>query len=314
MSETLVTAEPPSTGDHGEELPGDSEATVHLCAGAYVDRQFRDLVIRKVHNDARHRVAPSYGFDIVPTVRHAWRSWYLDNAYLLALLVVLIACVVFGGTLTVVLVLCALAVCLLLGKIVRDTPDVLRHQVTEVSRRWGLGAKHRRTTTDLDLRGRKRLLKVLVGVLFLVLAVAVVSWYLSGMSLVLAVRSVAVTAAAFVGCAVVAGTLRWVLLVVMARARTLRPRKLTRRETLIDEQQDHPCVIYQRPPHRHDELDPLNFLTQSEVPSPFLGSGKLLNRWSRHRAAAPTWPGKPATTRIRQAPVQRTHVGRDAAS
>lgn len=280
MSETLVTAEPPSTGDHDEQPPRDSEATLHLCTGVYVDREFRDLVIRKVHNDARHRVAPSYGFDLVPIVRHAWRSWFLDTVYLFVLLGVLIGCLAFSGTLTVVLVLCVVAVCLLLGKIVRDTPDVLRHQVKEMSRHWGLrGARQTRTSADLDLRARKRLLKVMVAGLLIFLAALAVAWYLSGTSVTSAIRPVAVTAAVLVACAIAAGALRWVLLVVMARADMLRPRTLTRREKLIDEQQDHQCVIYQRPPHRHDELEPLDLLTRTDVHSPFVGSGKLVNRW-----------------------------------
>ncbi|MGH3878559.1 MAG: hypothetical protein ACRDSK_16130 [Actinophytocola sp.] len=196
------------------------------------------------------------------------------------LLGVLIACVAFSGPLTVVLVLCAVAVCLLLAKIVRDTPDVLRHQVTEVSRRWGLRkARWTRTSADLELHAKKRLLKVMAFGLLIFLVAPVVVWYLSGTSVTSAVSSVAVTAAVLVACATIAGALRWVLLVAMARTPTLRPRKLTRREKLIDEQQDHQTVIYQRPPHRHDERDPLDFLTQSEVPSPFLGSGKLVNRW-----------------------------------
>jgi hypothetical protein len=280
VSETLVTAEPSSTGDHDEQPPRDSEATLHLCTGVYVDRRFRDIVIRKVHNDARHRVAPSYGFDLVPIVRHAWRSWFLDTAYLLVLLGVLLACAIFSGMLMVALVLCVVAVCLLLAKIVRDTPDVLRHHVTEVSRQWGLrGARQSRTAADLSLRGRKRLLKVMALGLLIFLVAPVVVWYLSGSSVGSVAGPVAVTVAVLVACAVVAGTLRWVLLVAVAHAQTLRPRTLTRRERLIDEQQDHPCVIYQRPPHRHEELEPLDLLTRTEVHSPFPGTGKLVNRW-----------------------------------
>lgn len=36
-----------------------SQATRHLCAGVYLDRPFRDLIIRQIHNDSRRRVAPS---------------------------------------------------------------------------------------------------------------------------------------------------------------------------------------------------------------------------------------------------------------
>ncbi|MGB6164341.1 MAG: hypothetical protein WCF33_16795 [Pseudonocardiaceae bacterium] len=46
--------------------------------GVYLDQAFRDMVIRKVHNDPRRRVAPSYGFDLIPVVEHAWRAWALE--------------------------------------------------------------------------------------------------------------------------------------------------------------------------------------------------------------------------------------------
>lgn len=46
-------------------------ATRHLCAGVYVDERFRDLVIDEVCNAPHRRVAPSYGFDIVPVMHHA---------------------------------------------------------------------------------------------------------------------------------------------------------------------------------------------------------------------------------------------------
>src|SRR5262249_59622074 len=74
----------------------DSQATRHLCAGVYRDRPFRDLVIRQVHNDSRRRVAPSYGFDLVPVVRHAWRSWFLDTRLALAIANCLLGGLVLG--------------------------------------------------------------------------------------------------------------------------------------------------------------------------------------------------------------------------
>src|SRR5579862_526215 len=58
----------------------DMPATRHLCAGAYLDRKFRNDVIGKVFCDAAHRTAPSYGFDLVPVVRQAWRAWRLETA------------------------------------------------------------------------------------------------------------------------------------------------------------------------------------------------------------------------------------------
>ncbi|MGH3923482.1 MAG: hypothetical protein ACRDTT_11550, partial [Pseudonocardiaceae bacterium] len=79
MSDTLVTPIRQATNSHDKHSPIDTAATRYLCAGVYVDRSFRDLILRKIHNDARHRVAPSYGFDLVPVVQHVWRSWLLDT-------------------------------------------------------------------------------------------------------------------------------------------------------------------------------------------------------------------------------------------
>jgi len=59
-----------------------------MCAGVYLDRAFRDLVLRKVYCDRNRRVAPSYGFDLVPVLVHAWRAWRLEVAQHLMVLAV----------------------------------------------------------------------------------------------------------------------------------------------------------------------------------------------------------------------------------
>lgn len=64
-------------------------ASRHLCVGVYQDRSFRDEVLRRVYCDRHHRVAPSYGFDLVPVLVHAWRSWFLDKAQHAVILVAL---------------------------------------------------------------------------------------------------------------------------------------------------------------------------------------------------------------------------------
>src|SRR5437764_10475833 len=56
-----------------------TSATHHLCAGAYLDREFRDTVISRVRHDCQHRVAPSYGFDLTAVAHHAWRAWLLET-------------------------------------------------------------------------------------------------------------------------------------------------------------------------------------------------------------------------------------------
>ena len=47
-----------------------SETTRYLCAAAYLDRSFADDVITKVLEEEHRAVAPSYGVDVVPVVRH----------------------------------------------------------------------------------------------------------------------------------------------------------------------------------------------------------------------------------------------------
>jgi hypothetical protein len=66
-------------------------ATRHLRAGVYIDPAFRDRVLRDVYNDNKRRPAPAYGYDTIPVLRHAWRSWRLDLAQHLIVSVTMIA-------------------------------------------------------------------------------------------------------------------------------------------------------------------------------------------------------------------------------
>jgi hypothetical protein len=66
------------TAPRPPEPPRLNAATRHLCAGVYVDSAFRDRVLRDSYNDNKRRFAPSYGFDPIPVLRHAWRSWRLE--------------------------------------------------------------------------------------------------------------------------------------------------------------------------------------------------------------------------------------------
>lgn len=72
-----------------------SETTRYLCAAAYLDRNFANHVITKVLQEEHRAVAPSYGVDIVPVVRHclaAERRRRLRD-------IVLIGLVLIGGPL-----------------------------------------------------------------------------------------------------------------------------------------------------------------------------------------------------------------------
>lgn len=234
MSDTLVTPIRQATDSHDKHSPIDSAATRHLCAGVYVDRSFRDLIIRKIHNDARHRVAPSYGFDLVPVVRHAWWSWLLDTGQLLAMLGIPLASLAIDGSLAVVVVGCVVVLCLLLRGIARVFPEVLRLKAEGVSKHWGLqDSTRRRRVSGPDLQSRKRLLKaMLAGCLIAAMAPLVVA-YLLAVPLTSAARPAIMISSLLFSCAIVAGVVRQLLLNAVAHTGAVRPQTLTRREKII---------------------------------------------------------------------------------
>lgn len=134
MSNPPVTPTLQATASRPREQyqDSDSQATRNLCAEVYVDRSFRDLVIHKVHGTSQRRVAPSYGFDLVPVVRHAWRSWYFDRR----LQVVIVGCLVQGSRLAVALVVCVILVCLMLRMAARIIAEASRAQGAAVAEDW----------------------------------------------------------------------------------------------------------------------------------------------------------------------------------
>lgn len=73
MAQSLVTSTLQGTSQAA------TAATRHLCAGAFLDREFRELLLLQVRHNAARRVSPSYGFDLVPVASQAWRSWWLET-------------------------------------------------------------------------------------------------------------------------------------------------------------------------------------------------------------------------------------------
>jgi cell division protein FtsL len=264
----------------GQYQDSDSVATRHLCAGVYLDRVFRDLVIRQVHNDSRRRVAPSYGFDLVPVVRHAWWSWFLDTGLQLVIVGCLVSGVVLSSWLAVVLVVCAITVCLMIRIAARIIAETVRAQIAAVAERWFERRQFRMRpeTPESLLRKRRRLLKVVLAGCVVVAVVPIVVSLVLGVSLGAAVPAATTIGCVLVASAVLVGVLRQLLLNAVYRADSLRPTTLTRREQVIDEQQSHSCVIYPRPEPRED-TDPLDLSARDDAPSPFIGSGKLIHRW-----------------------------------
>jgi hypothetical protein len=84
---------PGQTPPPGMHAPG-TAATRYLSAGAYLDERFRNSVLREVLGQKHRAVAPSYGIDVVPVIRHALVARRRD----------LIRNLVLGGTLVGMLV------------------------------------------------------------------------------------------------------------------------------------------------------------------------------------------------------------------
>ncbi|MGH3549601.1 MAG: hypothetical protein ACRDQU_16140 [Pseudonocardiaceae bacterium] len=216
----------------------------------------------------------------MPVVRHAWRSWLLETGHLFATLVILTAGLAIDGLLAVMIICCAVMLCLLLRKIAQEFPEVFRRHVEETSTRWGfrVDAKRRRLS-EPNLKSRKRLLKAMLACCLIAALCPLAVSLLLQAPLASAARQATVISFVLVFCAIVAGVVRQRLLSAVAHSETLRPVTLTRREKIIGEQQDYTCVVYHRPPHRSDDADPLDLLARPERPSPFVGSGRLVNRW-----------------------------------
>jgi hypothetical protein len=269
-----------------EQYPhSSSKATRHLCAGVYLDRSFRDRVIRQIHNDSRRRIAPSYGFDLVSVVRHAWRSWFLDAGFTLTTANCLLGGLMLGHQLAVVIVMCTIIVCLLISRATRLGAKVSRAQYAAVKERWF--ERHKLPvypeTTWSALHKRKRRLKAVLAGCVAVAVTPILMSILLGASLKEAMPAATKIGFLLVASAVLVGVQRQLLLNAIHSRDSLRPPVLTRREQVIDEQQSHPCVIYHRPEPSED-TDPLDFFAPDDEQSPFddrpfIGSGILVHRW-----------------------------------
>jgi hypothetical protein len=86
------------------DIPERHTATRRLCAGTYLDREFRQRLLRDIYNSRERRIAPSYGYDLVQVLRHAWRAWWLElvrDAVAVALFVAAVLTAPWGTLLTV---------------------------------------------------------------------------------------------------------------------------------------------------------------------------------------------------------------------
>ncbi|MEU0414495.1 hypothetical protein ABZ307_42935 [Streptomyces griseorubiginosus] len=256
-------------------------ATRHLCAGVYVDERFRDLVINEVCTAPHRRVAPSYGFDIVPVMQHAWRAAALRALPRTTVLAVMTAPLLSGNVPAAILIASGFGLLLLLrlavrlrgidsqkvtaGRSRRRVPDPLR------THRFLLRFLLPRVTTP-TARVAKRVTTAALWLALTILAIGLLCPRQALTALLLA------TALTFVYLAV--GATRQLILNHILRTPTLRPSRLSGRQRAADRQQHHMCAVYRRSRHSDDEDDDLTMFTLFGDESPFIGAGELVYQWN----------------------------------
>src|SRR5699024_499744 len=124
----------PSHPDHGAEPTG---ATRHLCTGVHIDESFRNLVLKEVCTAFARRTAPSYGFDLVPVMRHAWLALHLSTLSRLVLIAALITPYLGGLTVATLLIIGGYVLLVLLERAWRISKDLARPEERSEERRVG---------------------------------------------------------------------------------------------------------------------------------------------------------------------------------
>jgi hypothetical protein len=239
----------------------DGIAGRRLCAGTYLDRDFRGHVLRDIYNARTRRVAPSYGFDVVLVIRHAWRAWWLETCQYLVTLIVLGIGLAFRP-LDTLIALDLLAI----------------WYVLQLGRDWafrfiGFGKQQATTLDRLDLLRDRQLwlrgkaLKYSLWGSLATLTALLIASAASGHAGTSAaswlertcagVAEIMIELCAIVIAAVVAHS------ICLGRIQTARSQsgRLSRRMRVIDRQQRHPVTVH------------TGF-------KPFIGSGKNITSWS----------------------------------
>ncbi|GLX03036.1 hypothetical protein [Microtetraspora sp. NBRC 16547] len=253
-----------------------SKATRYLCAGVYLDRDFREMVIRRVYNDSKHMVAPSYGFDLVPVVMHAWRAWRLETLKSVLVLVVLLGGFVRAPAATVAAT-AFFGLCWSVAVAVRSALVALPLKAKERTDRFLRRARWHSQSNDLAEHLRSLKLAC-IGSGALVVAVPVISG-VARVPLSQLLQQTAITGmlVVFIACGCGAAQRR----ALHQTAKGQLPSPNGRRYRAIDEQQRHPFVIYRRPPKEKPELDQLrDILALDDSHKPFIGAGRLIHRWN----------------------------------
>lgn len=257
-------------------------ATRHLCAGVYLDKGFRAKVLHQVHNDTTHMIAPSYGFDLVPVVRHAWRAWILEHVQHVAVVVVL-SIGFLANPPAAIGVVCVLGVILVIRLAARQVVHLARRQAKTATDVF----LHRATwRSDTDALRQGRRVVWLGG--WSVLGLLTVPFLLAGMLGVhqeAMVRTTVLLVGLLAGVVAVRAALTQWCMNAMHHADQLDEAPTTARLADIAAQQYHPVVVYRRPeppvPDQEDEfgLTRLRLRGDEEDEDFFVGAGLLVHRW-----------------------------------
>ncbi|CAL9324791.1 hypothetical protein [Streptomyces sp. SudanB66_2053] len=257
-----------------------TSATRHLCAGVYVDERFRDLVIDEVCTAPHRRVAPSYGFDIVPVMHHAWLAAALSALPRATVLAVVVGPVLAGAVPAAILIAGGFGLLLLLR-----LAALLRN-----SDREPVPARKSRRRLPDPLRAHRCLFRFLLPRVTTPRTRAVRRVVTAGLWLVLIILAIALIyprqaltalllAAALTCVYLAVGAIRQLILNRILRAAVLRPSRLSGRQRAADRQQHHMCAVYRRSRHSDDE-DDLTMFTLFGDESPFIGAGELVYQWN----------------------------------
>ncbi|MBP2405659.1 hypothetical protein [Streptomyces syringium] len=277
----MITSDvPPAKEATGEP----SAATRHLCTGVYVDERFRDLVIDKVCTAPHRRVAPSYGFDIVPVMHHAWRAAALNALLRMTLVGAAVTPAVAGALPTSILVICGLAFLWLLRLTMVLRKVDWEPRPRQKPKRRGLGPARGRRHPFRPFPPRRHSEK---GRALRRIGAAALSLALTGLTVALAhpghaTMALQVAAGIMLMCLSI-GAARQLVLDHILRASSLRPTRLSGRQRAADLQQRHVCAVYRRPRHSEDEgedEDDLTMFTLFGDESPFIGAGELVYQWN----------------------------------
>lgn len=249
----------------------DTAATRYLCVGVYLDRAFRDTVIRKVHNDPRHRVAPSYGFDLIPVIEHAWRAWALEISQQSCILSVL-AIGLLSNTPAAIMAASGIGLWRLAPLMLRTALTALWLKAKAMKTKWF----RRRGGSDEAARLREQiwLFGTSIGGCVLLIVVPLLTAGFTHARLTEVALGAALLLLLIAVVSAVAGAARQVAMNHIHRAQSLRPETLTKRQKMIDAQQSHTYVVYCRSP-----TDDAAGRDALDLQVPFVGCGELVYQW-----------------------------------